>query len=97
MDIDDLKKNLPAKPKYILSEANVFVSPEGWYVIDYLDPVVDIAPKISGAALDSEMIEYIERQLQSRAQRFDCQVDAMAGCRELLGAKVLDVGCGGGG
>ena len=95
-DIDSLKHHTDGPPRYRLSNANVFVSPNGFHYIDYLDAVDEIAPEIDGASLSADEISYIERQLQSNEARFDNQVAAVKRFLDIKGKQVLDIGCGGG-
>ena len=76
-NIDSLKHNPTGFPKYRLSGANVFVSPNGFHFIDHLDPVEQISPTIDGSALTDEEISYIEKSLQSNPERIEHQVDAV--------------------
>ena len=70
-NIDELKHVTSGEPKYRLSNPNVFVSPDGYHYIDYLDPVEDISPEIDGQELPEEEVAYIEKSLQSNMQRFE--------------------------
>ena len=96
MNIDTYKKQLQGKATYVLKNANVFVSKEGWHVINYLDPVETISPEIDYSDLSFEVIEYIEKSLQSNKERFSNQVQALMRHIDLNGVNVLDIGCGGG-
>ena len=95
-NFDELKHKTSRRPKYKLSSANVFVSPNGFHYIDYLDPVQEISPEIDGRGLTDEEINYIEKSLQSNPERIENQVDAVKRNSELKDKKVLDIGCGGG-
>jgi len=96
-NIDDLKHSTGGKPKYRLANASVFVSQGGYHYIDYLDPVDNLSPEIDESALNSEIITYIETQLQSNSERFENQVMIV---RQYMGSisgkRILDIGCGGG-
>lgn len=95
-DIDALKHGTQGPPRYRLANASVFVSPNGFHYIDYLDPVEEISPEIEGDSLSEDEIAYIESQLQSNAERFDHQVAAVQRFADVNGSRVLDIGCGGG-
>lgn len=98
MDIDSLKKQpaSSARLTYKLRNANVYVSPEGFHFIDYLDPVEDIPAAIDASQLTNQEASYIETQLQANLNKFKNQADTLAKHLPLLHAKVLDIGCGGG-
>jgi len=96
VDIDTYKQQLQGKATYILRNANVFVSKEGWHVIDYLDPMESISPEIDYSQLSDEVIEYIEGNLQSNKERFSNQVQTLIRYLDLNGVRLLDIGCGGG-
>lgn len=95
-NFDKLKKSATGAPKYKLTSANVFVSPNGFHYIDYLDPVQEISPVIDGSGLSEEEINYIEKSLQSNPERIENQVHAVKRNIQLNGKRVLDIGCGGG-
>jgi 2-polyprenyl-6-hydroxyphenyl methylase/3-demethylubiquinone-9 3-methyltransferase len=97
-NIDALKRNPPgnARLTYKLKNANVFVSPKGFHFIDYLDPVEEIPPEIDASQLTGEEASYIETQLQANAQKFNNQANILKEHLSIKGAKVLDIGCGGG-
>lgn len=95
-NIDKLKTNVGTKPRYRLSNANVFVSSDGFHYIDYLDPIEDISPEIDTTALTENEIAYIESSLQSNKERFENQVNAVKRYIDIKSKKVLDIGCGGG-
>lgn len=95
-NFDSLKHNPPGSPKYKLSNANVFVSAEGFHFIDHLDPLEEISPVIDGSALTEEEIAYIETSLQSNPERLAHQINAVRRHSEVTGKKALDIGCGGG-
>jgi 2-polyprenyl-6-hydroxyphenyl methylase/3-demethylubiquinone-9 3-methyltransferase len=98
MKIDEIK-NHPgehARLAYRLRNANVFVSPEGFHFTDYLDPVEGITPEIDAAQLTEAESSYIESQLQANLNKFRNQVEILASHLPLPGARVLDIGCGGG-
>ena len=97
-DIDTLKADPPgqARLRYRLRNANVYVSPGGFHFIDYLDPVSEISPEIDASQLTESEASYIETQLQANRQRFAYQVKVLSEHLPLRGAKVLDIGCGGG-
>jgi len=99
MKIDMLKKH-PAESgrlTYKLKNANVYVSPDGFHFIDYLDPVEGIPPQIDASQLTEEVASYIETQLQANALKFNNQANILKKHLPLQNAKVLDIGCGGGG
>lgn len=95
-NLDELKHKTEGEPKYKLKSANVFVSPNGFHYIDYLDPVQEISPIIDGSGLTDEEINYIEKSLQSNPERIENQVQAVKKYINLQNKKVLDIGCGGG-
>lgn len=97
-NIDALKENpaAHARLRYRLKNTNVYVSKAGYHFIDYLDPVGEIAPEIDGARLTDEEAAYIETQLQANSQKFSHQVEVLRKHHPIEGAKVLDIGCGGG-
>lgn len=95
-DFDSVKRVAMGEPRYKLSNARVHVSPKGFHYIDYLDPVSAIDPEISGADLTGDEIDYIERQLQSNAGRFEHQVETVRKFIDPAGMRILDIGCGGG-
>lgn len=74
----------------------MYVSAEGFHFIDYLDPVADIPAEIDASQLTDAESSYIETQLQANLQKFRNQVDILKRHLPLRGAKVLDIGCGGG-
>lgn len=98
MNIDLVKKNpaSTARLTYKLRNANVYVSPEGFHFIDYLDPVEDFPAEIDASKLTAEEAAYIETQLQANRNKFGNQVHTLAKHLPLPNAKILDIGCGGG-
>ena len=95
----DALKNHPADParlRYKLRNANVYVSKGGYHFTDYLDPVGDISPEIDASQLTEKESSYIETQLHANAQKFRHQVEVLSHHLPLRHAKVLDIGCGGG-
>lgn len=97
-NIDALKENptRKARLRFKLRNADVYVSAGGFHFTDYLDPVSDISAEINASQLTESESAYIETQLQANAQRFAHQVDVLRKHLPLRGAKVLDIGCGGG-
>jgi 2-polyprenyl-3-methyl-5-hydroxy-6-metoxy-1,4-benzoquinol methylase len=97
-NIDALKHDPSAGARltYQLRNANVYVSPQGFHFIDYLDPVEQISEQIDALRLTPEESAYIETQLQANANKFQNQADILAKHLPLQEAKVLDIGCGGG-
>jgi 2-polyprenyl-6-hydroxyphenyl methylase/3-demethylubiquinone-9 3-methyltransferase len=95
-NFDELKHKTDDKPKYKLSSANVFVSPNGFHYVDALDPVQEISPIIDGSGLTDEEIKYIETSLQSNPERIENQVNAVKRHLDIKDKRVLDIGCGGG-
>ena len=85
-----------ARLRYQLKNANVYVSRGGYHFTDYLDPVAEISPEVDASQLTAEESSYIETQLQANSQRFNHQVQILKKHISLEGAKVLDIGCGGG-
>ncbi|WP_097651357.1 class I SAM-dependent methyltransferase [Candidatus Chloroploca asiatica] len=95
--IDDLKQYTTGNPKYRLTNANVFVSQDGYHYIDYLDPVEKLSPEIDANALTDQVTVYIENQLQSNPERFEKQAGVVKQrFRSIRGKRILDIGCGGG-
>ncbi len=74
----------------------MYVSPEGYHFTDYLDPVERITPGIDASQLTQTESLYIESQLQANLNKFGNQADILASHLPLPGARVLDIGCGGG-
>jgi 2-polyprenyl-6-hydroxyphenyl methylase/3-demethylubiquinone-9 3-methyltransferase len=97
-DIDALKRQPADKARlaYRLSNANVYVSLEGFHFIDYLDPVEEISADIDASRLTVQESGYIETQLQANFNKFKNQVETLTKYVLPQGAKVLDIGCGGG-
>lgn len=95
-NIDELKRRTSGSPKYKLSNANVFVSPDGFHYIDHLDPMEEVSPEIDGSGLTESEIAYIETSLQSNPERLLNQIAAVKRNMEPSGKKALDIGCGGG-
>jgi 2-polyprenyl-3-methyl-5-hydroxy-6-metoxy-1,4-benzoquinol methylase len=98
MNIDELKKHPREQTRltYRLAHASVYVSPQGYHFTDYLDPVEGITPGIDASQLTAAESAYIESQLQANLNKFTNQVDILASHLPLPGARVLDIGCGGG-
>ena len=98
MDIDSLKQHPAAGARliYKLRHANVYVSPSGFHFIDYRDPVEEIPVEIDSSQLTAEESAYIETQLQANLNKFEHQANILAQHLLLQGAKILDIGCGGG-
>jgi 2-polyprenyl-6-hydroxyphenyl methylase/3-demethylubiquinone-9 3-methyltransferase len=95
-NLDHLKHHTSGTPKYILTNANVFVSPGGFHYIDHLDPMEEVSPEIDGSALSDAEIAYIEKSLQSNPERLENQIAAVKRHMSISGKKALDIGCGGG-
>jgi len=97
-NIDELKRHPGggARFTYKLRHANVFVSDGGFHFIDTLDPVESIPVGIDASQLTDEIASYIETQLQANAEKFSNQAGIVSRHRLLPGAKILDIGCGGG-
>lgn len=95
-NLDALKHQTEGKPRYVLSNARVFVSPGGFHYIDHLDPLTEISPQIDGSALSDTEIAYIEKSLQSNPERLQNQLAAAQRHIDLKNARALDIGCGGG-
>jgi len=94
--LKDAPKEHPARLRYKLKNANVYVSAGGYHFTDYLDPVNEISPEIEPSQLTSAESAYIETQLQANAQRFKHQLEVVRKHLPLKTARVLDIGCGGG-
>lgn len=97
-NLDALKRNpgAGATLRYRLKNANVFVSEQGFHFIDYLDPVAEIPVEIDSRQLTQAEAAYIETQLQANLGKFENQANILKAQLLLQGAKVLDIGCGGG-
>ena len=95
-NIDELKSKTSGKPKYKLTNANVFVSPGGFHYIDHLDPMEEVSPEIDGSELTETEIAYIEKSLQSNLERLENQIAAVKRHTTIADKKALDIGCGGG-
>ena len=89
-NIDDLKHSQMGVLKYKLANANVFVSPGGYHYIDYLDPVGDISPDLDESELSDSEIEYLEKALQSNAERFENQINLVNAHASIKNKKALD-------
>ena len=98
MNIDEIKAHPTeqARLTYKLRNANVYVSPQGFHFTDYLDPVGGITSEIDVSQLTDAEASYIKSQLQANLNKFRNQVEIVASHLPLSGAKVLDIGCGGG-
>jgi SAM-dependent methyltransferase len=98
MNLDEIKNRRGefARLKYKLRNASVYVSAEGYHFTDYLDPVGGITPGIDTTQLTQAEASYIESQLQANLNKFRNQVEILARHLPLPGARVLDIGCGGG-
>ncbi len=98
MNIDELKARpwQSARLAYRLRNANVYVSPEGFHFTDYLDPVQEIPAEIDAAQLTADEAAYIETQLQANLDKFRNQAGILAEHLSPTGARILDIGCGGG-
>ncbi|HEU0296364.1 MAG TPA: class I SAM-dependent methyltransferase [Anaerolineales bacterium] len=95
----DALKQLPARNARLgfkLKNANVYVSPQGFHFIDYLDPVAELSSEIDSSQLTEQEWSYIETQLQANAQKFNHQVEILGRHMPLSNARILDIGCGGG-
>ncbi len=98
MDIDSLKQRPAdhAQLTYKLKNANVYVSKDEFHFTDYLDPVMEIPSEIDASQLTDTESSYIETQLQANLNKFKNQADLLGKYLSLRGAKILDIGCGGG-
>jgi 2-polyprenyl-6-hydroxyphenyl methylase/3-demethylubiquinone-9 3-methyltransferase len=98
MNIDEAKIHIAsqARLQYRLRNANVYVSSEGFHFTDYLDPVEGIDPNIDASQLTEAESSYIESQLQANLNKFNNQAATLAAYLPLHGARILDIGCGGG-
>lgn len=94
--IDDAKRNGSGIFRYRLRNTNVLQTSQGIFFIDYLDPLDEIDPVISGDDLTPEAVEYIEKSLHSNAKRFQTELAVIGSIGNVSGAKMLDVGSGGG-
>lgn len=96
IQIDRIKKERLGQQKYRLRNANVLMAKNGVLFTDYLDPLQEIDPEISGKDLDEDTVTYIEKSLETNATRAEKEVATVAQFLALEGAKILDIGCGGG-
>lgn len=99
MSIDNAKRRRTGKLKFLLRNATVYESQEGYHFTDYLDKTESISQNIVGDTITDEKIRYIESSLQSNAERFSNQVILVRRFVQddkLNGMKLLDVGSGGG-
>lgn len=107
MDMDcwmwDAAKKDPAglaTLKYKIRSANVYVTPDGFHFIDYLDAIEQEEGNDSEVELSENEVSYIRHQLQSNEKRFLWQSDLVASdARSIkpgLTPHCLDIGCGGG-
>ena len=98
-NIDELKKSLnfsKLKPKYKLKRATIYESPGGMHFSAAIDPVEEFSPKLNPKALTDGDRRYIKSTLQSNLERFTGQAELVKKHISLKGARVLDIGCGGG-
>jgi len=98
MDIDSLKQRPAdhAQLTYKLKNANVYVSKDEFHFTYYLDPVMEIPSELDASQLTDTESSYIETQLQANLNKFKNQADLLGKYLSLRGAKILDIGCGGG-
>ena len=96
MSLDDDKYSDQVVQKYVLRNAVVYQSSNGYTFSKYLDLVPDgDKSDFLGEEEREKLHRYLETQLQSNDQRFQWQVDLLKSTLN-KGSKVLDVGCGGG-
>ena len=82
---------------YFLGDCSVYVCGEcGFHYTDHLDSAETVGRPVDPSILTKEAVEYIENGLHANARRFDAHVSELSSVLQLEGAKVLDVGCGGG-
>lgn len=96
--IDDEKRD-PRRAgwvKYVLRRAVVYQSPSGSCFTDYLDDLDAIAPDVDERALSDPHRAYIAGELSSNRARAERQAGIVLARLPRPGARVLDVGCGGG-
>ena len=97
IDIDDCKLSRKRSIlKYILRNACVFESENGFHFTDYLDQLENISPTIDPSALTDEVRRYIEQDLQKNHERYSRHVKLVESFMNLGGSHCLDIGCGGG-
>lgn len=94
MTIDEAKVRHQGDPDYLLSNATVYRSDEGFTFSKYLDTETDSQP-LSEAEREA-LSAYLETQLHHNKGRFQWQVDLLQEMLEPQGKKVLDIGSGGG-
>lgn len=96
MSIDDDKCSDQVNQKYILRNAVVYQSSNGYTFSKYLDPLPDgDKPDFMDEGEREKLHRYLETQLQFNHQRLKWQVELLKSTLN-EGSKVLDVGCGGG-
>lgn len=81
--------------RYRLRNSEVWVGRNGFHHTAHLDPSPE-APADAPAELDPELAPYIERNLEFSRSRFETHVRLVESVTPVRGARVLDVGCGGG-
>ena len=82
---------------YFLGDCSVYVCGEcGFHYTDHLDSAVTVGRPVDAPILTKEVVEYIENGLHANAGRFDAHVSKVSSVLQLEGARILDVGCGGG-
>jgi 2-polyprenyl-6-hydroxyphenyl methylase/3-demethylubiquinone-9 3-methyltransferase len=82
---------------YFLADCSIYVCAEcRFHYTDHLDSAETAGRPVDSSILTEEVVEYIENGLHANVDRFDAHVSELNSVLQLEGARVLDVGCGGG-
>lgn len=82
---------------YQLSSVDVYVCQAcRLHYTHWLYPEPDVEPSVDPAALTDDRLHHIEKHLHFNAKRLNRHVALVASMENLQGARVLDIGCGGG-
>lgn len=101
MDYDFTVCKLCSRPSgrvaYFLDDCSIYVCAKcGFHYTDHLDSAETVGRPVDSSILTREVVEYIENGLHANAGRFDAHVSELSSVLQLEGARILDVGCGGG-
>ena len=95
--IDDAKMQLPAEPKWRLSRATIYQSPEGFTFSSYLDPAIEPPRDLEADADEvARTRDKLDKSIEARAHRIRAQIDQIAAHFGERPVKLLDIGSGGG-